>query len=275
MIHRTLFDTFERKNIADTVMSLAKTIGVSSTCISHFFSKNPRERKNFSINNRYIKPESVQLCFTYVNVKTGYEYLCPTNKSLFIQTNSPYIETEGKYLNKLKNGLQLTCKINGNTFLCKEFASLLDGVAIRKNSTELRHKIRPTTLARQIKNRLISTISRKLQNMGGKKKNKTCHILGCDILFFIGWLENQFVDGMTWENKSEWDIDHIIPTNLFDIIREDEQKRAFHYSNCRPLWTEENIKRPKDGSDTLNSPLEQRVINYWRELGMSTERPSN
>lgn len=81
------------------------------------------------------------------------------------------------------------------------------------------------------------------------------------------------MDGMSWDNKNEWQIDHIIPTNLFDITQESEQLRAFHFSNCRPLWTFDNGSRPKDGSDTINTALEKRIIDYWRELGMNTERP--
>jgi hypothetical protein len=256
-------------------MSLANTIGVAYTQISHFFGKNTKNRKNFSIKDRYIKPESKALCFTYIDVETKTEYLCPTNKSLFIQAGLPYVETESKYINKLKSGLQLTCRINEKTFFCKEFADLINGEIIRKNPNRLCNTIKPTSVERQIKNRITGAINKKLKSIGQKKKNATCDVLGCDIPFFIGWLESQFIEDMGWENRGLWDIDHIIPTNLFNLKSEEEQKRAFHYSNCRPLWKKDNIMRPKDGSDTLNSPLEQRVISYWHESGMSTKRPLN
>ena len=64
-------------------------------------------------------------------------------------------------------------------------------------------------------------------------------------------LEKQFVDGMSWDNhgrgKEKWNIDHIRPINTFPIGTPISEINAL--SNLRPLWSRDNLRRPKDGSD--------------------------
>ena len=48
---------------------------------------------------------------------------------------------------------------------------------------------------------------------------------------------------MTWENRSLWHIDHIKPCISFDLTKEEEQKKCFHWSNLQPLWAKENIAK--------------------------------
>jgi hypothetical protein len=54
-------------------------------------------------------------------------------------------------------------------------------------------------------------------------------------------LETQFTDGMSWDNRSEWHIDHIIP--LSSAKTEDELYKLCHYENLQPLWAEDNLKK--------------------------------
>ena len=71
-------------------------------------------------------------------------------------------------------------------------------------------------------------------------------LLGCTIEFLRSHLEFQFTDGMTWENYPLWHIDHIVPCCSFNLSKEEEQSKCFHYSNLRPLWAEENIAKSKE-----------------------------
>ena len=73
------------------------------------------------------------------------------------------------------------------------------------------------------------------------KKNKTFEIVGCTPEFLKEHLEKQFVDGMTWENRNEWHIDHITP--LSSAKTEEELYKLCHYTNLQPLWAEENLKK--------------------------------
>lgn len=58
-------------------------------------------------------------------------------------------------------------------------------------------------------------------------------------------IEKQFKDGMTWENKHLWQIDHILPISIFNYKKpEDEDfKRCWALKNLQPLWSEENNKK--------------------------------
>ena len=74
-----------------------------------------------------------------------------------------------------------------------------------------------------------------------KKHNTTFNIIGCTPDFLKEHLEKQFVDGMTWENRFKWHIDHIIPLSYAKT--EDEIYKLCHYTNLQPLWAEENLKK--------------------------------
>lgn len=58
-------------------------------------------------------------------------------------------------------------------------------------------------------------------------------------------LESKFVEGMTWENRSEWHIDHIRPIASFNYATPDdpEFKQCWSLSNLQPLWAKENMSK--------------------------------
>ena len=78
---------------------------------------------------------------------------------------------------------------------------------------------------------------------GTKLYKHSIDLLGCSIPEVREYLERQFQPGMAWENWSAkgWHIDHIIPLSSFDFTDYEQQKRAWHYTNLRPLWAEENM----------------------------------
>jgi hypothetical protein len=73
------------------------------------------------------------------------------------------------------------------------------------------------------------------------KKNRTFDIVGCTPQELKEHLEKQFKDGMTWENRNLWHIDHISP--LSSAKTEEELYKLCHYTNLQPLWAEENLKK--------------------------------
>ena len=73
------------------------------------------------------------------------------------------------------------------------------------------------------------------------KKSKTKEILGCDWLTLKTHIERQFLKGMTWENRSEWHIDHIIP--ISSAKTEEDVIKLNHYTNLRPLWVADNLRK--------------------------------
>lgn len=66
-------------------------------------------------------------------------------------------------------------------------------------------------------------------------------ILGAELDLIKQHLEDQFQDGMTWENMGEWHIDHIIP--LASAKTKEELICLCHYSNLQPLWATDNLSK--------------------------------
>lgn len=76
-------------------------------------------------------------------------------------------------------------------------------------------------------------------------------------------LEKQFTLEMNWDNYGTyWELDHIVPQNLFSIISADSKDFQICWSlmNLRPLEKSLNRSRPKDGSD-ISEKLRQAILN--------------
>lgn len=70
--------------------------------------------------------------------------------------------------------------------------------------------------------------------------NRSLSNLGCDIPFYINYVENQFTNEMTWDNYGNiWVIDHIVPFNWNNPTEQDLIGRC-HYTNTQPLLKLEN-----------------------------------
>lgn len=92
-------------------------------------------------------------------------------------------------------------------------------------------------LARTVRRRMSLAI----QRAGYIKSQKTEEMLGCTLSYMKDHLEKQFTSGMNWENRGKWHVDHIIP--LSSAKTEDELIGLCHFTNLRPLWAEENLKK--------------------------------
>lgn len=90
---------------------------------------------------------------------------------------------------------------------------------------------------------LTSRIKEAVKKAKTEKCDKSVALLGCSIEHVRDHLEQQFTEGMTWDNHGDWHIDHIKPCASFDLTDEDQQRECFHYSNLQPLWAVENIKK--------------------------------
>jgi hypothetical protein len=73
-----------------------------------------------------------------------------------------------------------------------------------------------------------------------KKENK---YFGCTLDELKTHIEKQFKEGMDWNNRSSWHIDHIKPLSSFDLTDKEQFYEACHYTNLQPLWPRENIRK--------------------------------
>lgn len=91
--------------------------------------------------------------------------------------------------------------------------------------------------------RLRATLVRALHRQYVKKSKRTMELVGCSPEDLKGHIESQFVEGMTWNNRHLWHVDHVRPLASFDLRDVEEQRKAMHFSNLRPLWKEQNHRK--------------------------------
>jgi hypothetical protein len=141
-----------------------------------------------------------------------------------------YEKNKDSELNKLR---QIKFKINNPNY------TKIGSEQLEK--TKLRNKKRyKNDVVYKLKQNIRNTILRGLEN---KKSKLTEEILGCSIQELIQHLQNQFTEGMSWDNhgKNGWHIDHKFP--LAKASSESEIYKLNHYTNLQPLWEEENLRK--------------------------------
>lgn len=78
-----------------------------------------------------------------------------------------------------------------------------------------------------------------------QKKSSTVKYIGCSIQKLKEHIEAQFQDGMSWDNWKHdvWHLDHIKPLSSFDLSDDTQILEACNYTNLRPLWAGDNVKK--------------------------------
>ena len=90
---------------------------------------------------------------------------------------------------------------------------------------------------------LVHRVSgRMYKALRGNKSKQSIEYLGCSIEFFREYITQQFIEGQSWENYGEWEIDHIIPILYNDPTLEEVEERL-HYTNTQPLWAIDNMRK--------------------------------
>jgi 5-methylcytosine-specific restriction endonuclease McrA len=114
---------------------------------------------------------------------------------------------------------------------------------LKKKSKRVQ-KDRSSIKQKQILRSNFSNLFRRYRETKVDRMNK---MIGCTWGFFASWIESKFTNKMKWDNYgSYWHIDHIEPLAVFDVYNNEHMRRAWHYTNLRPLSAKENrIKRDK------------------------------
>jgi hypothetical protein len=115
----------------------------------------------------------------------------------------------------------------------------------QNNPEALKEKYRKQNknIHRKIRSSLNSRINAALNSQGRRKGTRTFEYIGCSMQHFMKWFEFQFVDGMTWENKGQWHIDHVKPCSSYDLTNSVQVEECFHWTNLQPLWGCDNMKK--------------------------------
>lgn len=85
-----------------------------------------------------------------------------------------------------------------------------------------------------------STLHKVLGRANRRKDARCVEMLGYDRDQLKAHIEAQFLKGMGWHNRAEWEIDHIIP--VAEMLRRGETNPAVinALSNLRPMWAGAN-----------------------------------
>lgn len=112
-----------------------------------------------------------------------------------------------------------------------------------KYNTQWYKQKRAESASYAINFRFRAAIRRVLE--GGKRGRKWEALVGYTLADLMRHLERQFLPGMTWENRSEWHIDHIVPlaSFKFETPEDPEFRAAWTLTNLRPLWGSDNVKK--------------------------------
>jgi hypothetical protein len=90
--------------------------------------------------------------------------------------------------------------------------------------------------------KIVSNLATRARMSFDKNKFGLTHreIIGCDPSTLQIHLEGQFMEGMTFNNYGEWEVDHIIPVSYFKLDNINNIKRCFGHNNLQPLWRHDN-----------------------------------
>jgi hypothetical protein len=111
-----------------------------------------------------------------------------------------------------------------------------------------------------IKARIRQRISKaiKLYGSGVYVEGGKLRYLGCTAAEAVTHIERQMNSRMTWDNYgSSWHIDHIQPCAAYDMTKEEDRRKAFHYTNLQPLWARANVRK---GDRLMTKPHQPELI---------------
>jgi hypothetical protein len=168
--------------------------------------------------------------------KNNLEYIKNKNKEYYVSNKEDILKSSSNYYSNNKDK-----KLEYQ----KEYASLNKEKisAYKMDYQRNRRKTDPVYKLKYVVGRMIRN---SLKCKGLSKNKKSMDILGCSIEFFKAYIEEMFIDDMSWDNYGTcWDIDHKIP--LSTAVTEEQVLELNHYTNLQPLDSHinRNVKRDK------------------------------
>ena len=110
---------------------------------------------------------------------------------------------------------------------------------------------------KMIKVRIRGRINKaiKLHGRGVYVEGGKLRYLGCTAAEAVTHIERQMNSRMTWDNYGRaWHIDHIQPCAAYDLTKEEDRRKAFHYTNLQPLWARANARKGDRITKQIHQP---------------------
>jgi hypothetical protein len=174
-------------------------------------------------------------------------------KEKYIKENKEIVkETKRKYYENNKEELKEKARVRYNNL--KDDDTFMERIRTlsKKNWTKYRENNRDR-INKKIRDRkhndplykltfsIRTTIHNSITRMGYSKRDKSREILGCSFEDFMKYIEEQFLEGMSWDNHGEWHLDHKIPVSWANT--EEEIYELNRYTNFQPLWSFDNLSK--------------------------------
>lgn len=162
-----------------------------------------------------------------------------SNKKSLLEKQKIYREESHEAI-KLSKAMYYSRKKHEISEKHKHYA-LLNHESIREYKREwtARRKVTHPEFALSIRYR--KRVRMAVAKQGIKIGGRTHALVGCGWAQLKDHLESMFVEGMSWDNFSDWHIDHVIP--LSSAKDEKSLVALCHYSNLQPMWPIDNLKK--------------------------------
>ena len=109
---------------------------------------------------------------------------------------------------------------------------------IRKYKKKKKESDKSCLLHENLRKRIWKSVS--------KKNNSSIELLGCDINFYLKWIEFTMTMEMNWGNYGTfWNIDHLIGISNFNLLEQEDCKKAFNWKNTWAMKCSENFSKNK------------------------------
>ena len=139
----------------------------------------------------------------------------------------------------------------------KRYYNSEEGQKTRKEYYEKNKPIRNKKVVTKRKNDPVAALAHNLRSRTAKafsergytKRSKTYTYLGISFEDLKKYIENKFEENMSWDNRDDWHIDHIIPLAAAENVS--ELIALCYHKNLEPIWEKENLQKsdnydPKD-----------------------------
>lgn len=152
-------------------------------------------------------------------------------------------------------------KTNDHKKAQKKYENSVKGKSTRKNfnanSMEYRKQWFYDKRAKDPSFKLLSNLRTRCNHMlkGEIKHSSILRYFGCSVSELRQYIEQQFKEGMNWNNFGDWHIDHIIPVSYFDFKEEKDFYIAWNYRNLQPLWAKDNLEKSNKVPDNIEKLL--------------------
>ncbi len=208
--------------------------------------------KRYTNGEYWVTPERYKN-FINIKLKSDKKYYANNKDKFSLYGKQKYKENSEEIKQRVKNYAQKNQELlkqrrkecyqrtkEQNQIRCRLYR-LKNKEKLRKKKYEYKVKKLKTDTLFNITERIRSLINISIRKMGYSKNTKTQQILGCSYKEFKKYFESLFRDGMSWENRHLWHIDHIIP--IHSAKSEEDIIKLNHHTNLQPLWAAENIKK--------------------------------